>query len=53
MGKEARAKEGEKPGGLADMLPDWVGYTTLYGISAIPLMLGLGAVLVLFYNSLK
>lgn len=35
------------------MLPDWVGYLTLYGISAIPVLLAVSAILVLFYNSLK
>lgn len=51
MGKEARA--GDKPQTLADLLPDWVGYLALYGISAIPVMLAVGAILVLFYNSLR
>lgn len=51
MGKDARA--GDKPQGLADLLPDWVGFGALYGISAIPVMLAVGAILVLFYNSLR
>jgi hypothetical protein len=51
MGKEAR--KGDEPQGLADMLPDWVGFGTLYGISAIPVLLVVGTVLILFYNSLK
>jgi hypothetical protein len=51
MGKEARG--GDKPQTLADMLPDWVGYGALYGVSAIPVMLAVSAILVLFYNSLK
>lgn len=51
LGKEAR--KGDKPENLADMLPDWVGYAGLYGISGIPVFLAVGAVLVLFYNSLK
>lgn len=51
MGKEAR--KGDEPQTLADMLPDWVGYSTLYGISVIPVLLVVGTVLILFYNSLK
>jgi hypothetical protein len=51
LGREARA--GDKPQTLADLMPDWVGYGALYGISVIPVMLAVGAVLVLFYNSLR
>ncbi len=51
MGKQARL--GDKPQTLADMLPDWVGYGLLYGVSSIPALLAVGAILVLFYNSLK
>ncbi|GBF99317.1 hypothetical protein Rsub_12098 [Raphidocelis subcapitata] len=51
LGKEARA--GDRPQTLADLLPDWVGYSALYGLSTIPVMLAVGAVLVLFYNSLR
>lgn len=51
MGKEAR--KGDQPQDLADMLPDWVGFGTLYGISVIPVLLVVGTVLILFYNSLK
>lgn len=48
-----RLREGEQPQSLADMLPDWVGYGTLYGISVIPVVIVVSVVLVLFYNSLK
>ncbi len=51
MGQEARA--GDKPQTLQDLLPAWVGYTTLYGISGIPIFIGVAAILVLFYNSLR
>ena len=51
MGKEARG--GDKPQTMADMLPDWVGYGALYGISSIPALLAVGAILVLFWNSLQ
>eukprot|EP00877_Chromochloris_zofingiensis_P009737 jgi/Chrzof1/5016/Cz15g08190.t1_Y3IP1[v5.2] len=51
MGKEARA--GDKPQTLADLLPDWVGFGALYGISIIPVLIGTTIVLVLFYNSLR
>jgi hypothetical protein len=54
MGQEARNKvEGEKPQDLADMMPAWMGYGALYGISFIPVLLVIMTVLVLFYNSLK
>lgn len=46
-------RKGEKPQGLADMLPSWVGYGALYGITLIPVLLVIGTVLILFYNSLK
>ncbi len=48
-----KLRAGEKPKDMADMLPGWVGYLTLYGISAIPVLLVIGTVLILFYNSLK
>ncbi|KAF8065950.1 Ycf3-interacting protein 1 [Scenedesmus sp. PABB004] len=51
MGGDLR--KGEQPQGLADMLPDWVGFSTLYGISAIPVLIVTATVLILFYNSLK
>jgi len=51
MGGKQRA--GEKPQGLADMLPDWVGYGTLYGISALPAIIAVATVIVLFYSSLR
>jgi hypothetical protein len=51
MGREARA--GEKPQGITDMLPDWVGYGTLYGFSALPVMIAVAVVIVLFYSSLR
>lgn len=46
-------REGEKPQNLTDMLPGWVGYGVLYGVSAIPVLLVIGTILILFYNSLK
>jgi hypothetical protein len=51
MGEEARA--GDKPQSMTDLLPSWVGYGALYGISSIPALLVIGTVLVLFYNSLR
>lgn len=51
MGNDTR--KGDKPQNLADMLPDWVGYGVLYGFSSIPVLLAVGVVLVLFFNSLK
>jgi hypothetical protein len=46
-------RKGEQPQSLADMLPDWVGYGTLYGISIIPVLIVVATITVLFYNSLK
>ena len=43
----------EKPQGLTDMLPDWMGYGFLYGVSALPVIIGILVVAVLFFNSLK
>ncbi|KAK9864819.1 hypothetical protein WJX84_008403 [Apatococcus fuscideae] len=43
----------EKPKSLTDMLPDWVGYGALYGISIVPIIIGGAVVTVLFLNSLK
>ena len=51
MGSDAR--KGDKPQTLADMLPDWVGFGVLYGVSAIPALLVVVTVLILFFNSLK
>jgi hypothetical protein len=51
MGQGARGND--KPQTVMDMLPDWVGYGALYGISSIPALLAVSAILVLFYNSLK
>ncbi|KXZ44888.1 hypothetical protein GPECTOR_61g841 [Gonium pectorale] len=46
-------RQGEKPQNMTDMLPGWVGYGVLYGVSAIPVLLVVGTILILFYNSLK
>lgn len=43
----------EKPQSVIDMLPDWVGYGVLYGISGFPVILGVTVVVILFLNSLK
>ena len=43
----------EKPQGLTDLLPDWMGYGFLYGVSALPVIIGILVVAVLFFNSLK
>jgi len=51
LGNEAR--KGDKPQSLEDLLPDWVGYGALYGLSSIPVLLVVGATLVLFYSSLR
>lgn len=46
-------RKGEEPQSLTDMLPDWVGYGTLYGISIIPVLIVVAVVSVLFFSSLK
>lgn len=45
--------ESETPQSLADMLPEWMGYSYVYLVSAVPIFIGLGVVVVLFVNSLK
>jgi hypothetical protein len=43
----------EQPQGLADMLPDWMGYGALYAITLVPIgILGV-TVAILFLSSLK
>ncbi len=43
----------EAPKGVADQLPDWVGYGALYLVSIAPVLIALGAITVLFLNSLR
>lgn len=43
----------EKPQGLADLLPDWVGYGALYAVSALPVFIAATVVAVIFFSSLK
>ena len=43
----------EAPTGFADSLPDWVGYSLLYVISVIPVIIAATTVAILFFNSLK
>lgn len=43
----------EQPTGFADSLPDWVGYSLLYVISVIPVIIAGTTVAILFFNSLK
>lgn len=43
----------EQPQSLEDMLPEWMGYSYLYLISAIPIFIGLFVVVTLFVNSLQ
>ncbi len=39
--------------GIADLLPDWVGYGALYAVSSAPVIIGVVVITVLFLNSLK
>jgi hypothetical protein len=43
----------EAPQGIADLLPEWMGYGALYAVSAAPIVIGVGVVVILFVNSLK
>ena len=43
----------DKRQGLADSLPDWVGYGALYLVSVAPVLIALTVVGVLFANSLR
>lgn len=43
----------EAPQGLADMLPDWVGYGFLYFVSVIPVLIAGTVIAILFFNSLR
>eukprot|EP00212_Chloropicon_laureae_P009074 CAMPEP_0197498462 /NCGR_PEP_ID=MMETSP1311-20131121/57817_1 /TAXON_ID=464262 /ORGANISM="Genus nov. species nov., Strain RCC856" /LENGTH=275 /DNA_ID=CAMNT_0043044163 /DNA_START=82 /DNA_END=909 /DNA_ORIENTATION=+ len=43
--------EGQGSGGLADLLPDWMGYGVLYSLSIVPIIITVGAVAVLWVNS--
>ncbi len=42
----------EKPQGVVDMLPEWVGYSTLYLISSIPAII-FGSVIVILMTDLQ
>jgi len=39
--------------GIQDLLPEWVGYGALYVVSAAPIIIGVGVVVILFLNSVK
>lgn len=43
----------DKPQGIEDMLPDWVGYGTLYLVSIAPVLIVIAVVAVLWANSLR
>lgn len=43
----------ETPQSLADMLPEWMGYSYLYAVSAVPIFIGVAVVVILFLNSLQ
>ena len=42
----------ETPQSFADMLPDWMGYGFLYLVSAIPVLITVSVLAILFFNSL-
>lgn len=39
--------------GVPEWVPDWVGYSFLYGLSGIPVLIVVTVVIVLFVNSLR
>jgi hypothetical protein len=43
----------EKPQSLVDMLPEWVGYSFLYLVSIVPVLIAGSVVAILFFSSLK
>eukprot|EP01025_Chloroclados_australasicus_P053030 TRINITY_DN6203_c0_g1_i1.p2 TRINITY_DN6203_c0_g1~~TRINITY_DN6203_c0_g1_i1.p2 ORF type:complete len:258 (-),score=33.43 TRINITY_DN6203_c0_g1_i1:214-987(-) len=43
----------EKPQSLLDRLPDWVGYGAIYGVSVVPIIIGVLVVTLLFFSSLR
>ena len=43
----------EAPKDLTDQLPEWVGYGALYLVSVAPVLIAIGAITVLFLNSLR
>ena len=43
----------EKPQGIADLLPEWVGYGALYLVSVAPALIALTMVGILFANALR
>jgi len=43
----------ESPQNITDMLPDWVGYGTLYLVSIAPVLIALSVIAILFFNSLR
>ncbi|KAK9802657.1 hypothetical protein WJX73_001358 [Symbiochloris irregularis] len=51
--KQMKRDPNEKPQSILDTLPDWVGYTALYGISSLPVIIGVTVVVILFLNSLR
>ncbi|KAK9816634.1 hypothetical protein WJX72_003086 [[Myrmecia] bisecta] len=51
--KKLGRDESEKAQGITDMLPDWMGYGVLYLISAVPVLIGVSVVAILFFNSLR
>jgi len=52
LGGNAFDGEPEKEG-LAALLPDFLGYGVLYGISAVPIFIAIAAIVILFVNSLQ
>jgi hypothetical protein len=43
----------DAPASLADRLPEWMGYSALYLISAAPVLIAGSVVAILFFNSLR
>ncbi|CAI7794647.1 unnamed protein product [Closterium sp. NIES-54] len=51
--EKAAEKQAEEEKDLSSKVPSWVGYSVLYGISIIPIIIGVIVVTILFLNSLQ
>ncbi|CAI5962636.1 unnamed protein product [Closterium sp. NIES-65] len=51
--EKAAEKQAEEEKDLSSKVPSWVGYSVLYGISIIPIIIGVIVVVILFLNSLQ
>ncbi|GJP41183.1 hypothetical protein CLOM_g860 [Closterium sp. NIES-68] len=50
---KAAEKQADEEKDLSSKVPPWVGYSVLYGISIVPIIIGVIVVVILFLNSLQ